>query len=303
MHDDLSALRRARAYLLRVAEPPAPALSAFIDAHGPLTAMKHVQSQRVPAALRHETAARHHMDLVDDDHAAAAAAGGRLVIPEDDEWPTDLLAPLARLADAGAEWATPPIALWTQAATPLHAALQHPVAIIGARAATAYGLNVAADFAYRLAGDGHTIVAGAAFGIDYEAHRAAIAADGLTVAVIPTGLDVKYPRGNEHLLTEIGHRGVVVSEYPPGTPPARHRFLARNRLTAALSRATVVVEAGARSGSLNTARSAAAMGRTVMAVPGPITSAASTGCHSLLRAGTATLAASIAAVREALPPT
>lgn len=121
------------------------------------------------------------------------------------------------------------------------------------------------------------------YGIDGAAHRAALALDGITVAVLAGGVDVPYPAGHSALLHRISGAGLIISEYPPGVRPARHRFLTRNRLVAALSRATVVVEAGLRSGAANTAAWARAMGRVVAAVPGPVTSAASAGCHQLLR--------------------
>jgi DNA processing protein len=125
-------------------------------------------------------------------------------------------------------------------------------------------------------------VSGGAYGIDGAAHRATLATDGFTVAVLAGGIDVPYPSGHSGLLHRIGQQGLVVTEYPPGIRPARHRFLTRNRLVAALSGATVVVEAGVRSGAANTAAWARALGRPVCAVPGPITSAASAGCHALL---------------------
>jgi DNA processing protein len=129
------------------------------------------------------------------------------------------------------------------------------------------------------------VVSGGAYGIDGSAHRAALAADGFTVAVLAGGIDVAYPSGHAALLHRIGEQGLIVTEYPPGLRPQRHRFLTRNRLVAALAGATVVVEAGVRSGAANTAAWARALGRTVCAVPGPVTSSASVGCHMLLRAG------------------
>jgi DNA processing protein len=299
---ELDELRRARAYLARVAEPPAPALAAFIDAHGPVDAAHRVRAQDVPEPVRRETAARHGLNLAAAD--LTHTPGARLVIPEDDEWPTSLITALGRAATTGAAWATPPIALWVQSATPLCDALTNAVSIVGARAATGYGEHVAADFAYRLTQDGMTVVSGAAYGIDSAAHRGALAVHGgVTVAVVATGINLTYPAGNQRLLDEIRDRGVVVREYPPDTPPARHRFLTRNRLVAALSRGTVVVEAGIRSGTLNTARRARALGRPVMAVPGPITSATSAGSHQLLRDHTAVLVTSHADIHHTLDAT
>jgi DNA processing protein len=129
------------------------------------------------------------------------------------------------------------------------------------------------------------VVSGGAYGIDGAAHRAALAAEGFTVAVLAGGVDILYPAGHSALLHRVSASGLLVSEYPPGVRPARHRFLTRNRLVAALSGATVVVEAGIRSGAASTAAWARALGRVVCAVPGPVTSTASTGCHALLQAG------------------
>src|SRR3954454_21829556 len=162
---------------------------------------------------------------------------------------------------------------------------ERAAAIVGTRACTTYGEHVAADLAAGLVERDVSVVSGGAYGIDGAAHRAALAADGFTVAVLAGGIDVSYPAGHAALFHRIGEQGLLVTEYPPGLRPQRHRFLTRNRLVAALSGATVVVEAGARSGAANTAAWAGALGRGVCAVPGPVTSSASVGCHVLLRAG------------------
>ncbi len=175
--------------------------------------------------------------------------------------------------------------LWAVGPARLNTVADRAAAIVGTRAATAYGEYVAADLAAGLAARDAVVVSGGAFGIDGAAHRAALAADGLTVAVLAGGIDVPYPAAHAVLLKRICDQGLVVSEYPPGERPARHRFLTRNRLVAALAGATVVVEAGARSGAANTAAWARALGRSVCAVPGPVTSSASVGCHALLRGG------------------
>jgi DNA processing protein len=157
------------------------------------------------------------------------------------------------------------------------------IAIVGARAATGYGENVAHEFASGLAARGIVVVSGAAYGIDGAAHRAALAAGGTTIAWLAGGIDRPYPIGHSELIGRIAANGVVASELAPGASPTRWRFLARNRVIAATSAATVVVEAGWRSGSLNTAGHTVALGRTLGAVPGPITSPASAGCHRLIR--------------------
>jgi DNA processing protein len=156
-------------------------------------------------------------------------------------------------------------------------------AIVGSRAASAYGERVTAELAYGLAGHGVVVVSGGAYGIDAAAHRAAMAGGGATIIVSAGGLDRPYPAGNAALFDRAAERGLVVSESPPGSAPHRHRFLSRNRLIAALSTGTVVVEAALRSGALNTAGHCILQGRPLMVVPGPVTSGLSAGCHALLR--------------------
>jgi DNA processing protein len=169
---------------------------------------------------------------------------------------------------------------------------------VGARAATDYGKRVSSELAAELTDRGWTVVSGGALGIDAAAHRGALAADGPTVAVLASGIDVAYPPRNEVLLAEIAQRALLISEWPPGTTPTRLRFLVRNRVIAALTRATVVVEADLRSGSLNTAKYARQMNRPVLAVPGPVTSLMSRGCHKWLRENLATCAATAAEIIE-----
>jgi DNA processing protein len=292
--------RRARAYLLRVAEPPAVALTALIGRHGPVEAAALVRAGETAAKVRDETSARRLDDRVDEDLAAAERAGARLVVPEDDEWPAWALLALDQAAARGLRWACPPIALWARGSGRLTDVCDRAVSVVGARAATGYGEHVAAEFGYGLAGAGWTVVSGAAYGIDGAAHRGALAAEGSTVAILGCGLDVGYPAGHATLLERIAEHGLVLSEYPPGTPPARHRFLVRNRLIASLSGGTVLVEAGVRSGARNTAASATALGRELMAVPGPITSAMSLGCHELLRTGAAIPVGSVAEILESV---
>jgi DNA processing protein len=293
-------VHRARAYLLRVAEPPAAALGAFVEERGSVEAAKLVRAGDVPAAVSQEISARRHLDRVGDDQTTAQSVGARLVVPEDEEWPAWPLLSLATAAGRGLRWAVPPLALWVRGSARLADVFDRAVSVVGARAATAYGEHVAAELGHGIARVGTTVVSGAAYGIDGAAHRGALAAEGVTAAVLGCGVDVGYPAGHSGLLERIAGSGLVISEYPPGTPPARHRFLVRNRLIAALSAGTVVVEAGLRSGARNTAATAGALGKAVLAVPGPITSAMSAGCHELLRGGAATLASSVADVLESV---
>jgi DNA processing protein len=298
--DARDALRRARAYLARVAEPPATNLTAFVDVHGPIEAAARVRAGDVPDAVQEETIARRDQDLVDEDLAGAAAVGARLVLPEDDEWPAWRLLCLSAAASRGITWAAPPLALWVRGPARLADILDTAVTVVGARAASGYGEHVAAEFGYRLAAAGVTVVAGASFGVHGAAHRGALAADGPTLAVLSCGIDIDYPTSHSSLIDRIAERGLVISEYPPGTPPARHRFTTRRRLLAGLSDGTVLVEAGARGESRFTGVCAAALGCSLMAVPGPITSRLSDGCHELMRAGTALPVSSVAEIHETL---
>jgi DNA processing protein len=222
----------------------------------------------------------------------AARYGARLLIPGEEGWPAgvDDLGPHA------------PIALWVRGTDAALAALGNSIALVGARAATGYGEHVAMEFSAGLVDRGFAIVSGAAYGVDGMAHRAALASHGTTVAFMAGGVDRFYPSGHDALLTRIVETGAIISELPPGQPPTKWRFLQRNRLIAAASQATVVIEAGWRSGSLNTAGHAANLGRPVGAVPGPITSAASAGCHRLVRDYDATLVTSVEDVVELVEP-
>ncbi|QVQ51680.1 DNA-processing protein DprA [Spiractinospora alimapuensis] len=203
----------------------------------------------------------------------AGQFGARVVVPGDPEWPT-------RLESLGTDQ---PYLLWVRGNGDLRNACLRSAAVIGARAATDYGMYVAAELGYGLAERGWTTVSGGAFGIDAQAHRGALSAGGCTVSVLACGPDIVYPRSHERLFDEIVGSGVLVSELPPGRTPRRHSFLVRNRLIAALTPGTVVVEAGRRSGAMNTAHHAENLHRPVMAVPGPVTSSLSAGCHHLLR--------------------
>jgi DNA processing protein len=292
--------RLACAYLLKVAEPPAYALRKFVAENGIVAAAEAVRAGEVPEPVASETSARRHIDTAADDLAAGERAGARLVTPEDEDWPAWPLLPLTNAAARGLKWASAPLGLWVRGTVPLDEALQRAVSVVGARAATQYGEHVAAEMGFGLASRGMAVVSGAAYGIDGAAHKGALNANGCTIAVLACGIDRAYPSGHSLLIDRIAAQGLVITEYPPGTPPARHRFLVRNRIIAALGAGTVVVEAGQRSGARNTAASAAALGRVVMVVPGPVTSAMSMGCHDLLREGLATSVSSVAEVIESV---
>jgi DNA processing protein len=286
----------ARAYLSRVAEPACIPVWDVVRRLGPVAAARTIRDGTGSADVSAATAARREHADPQADLDAAHRHGIRLVVPESDEWPHFALAALegtarARVRTFGAGERKvnesgepiPPLALWVKGPGELAALGVRSVGIVGSRAATAYGEHVTADLGYGLAGHGVVVVSGGAYGIDAAAHRGALAAGGPTVIVSAGGLDRPYPIGNATLFTRAAESGLVISESPPGAAPQRHRFLTRNRLIAALSTGTVVVEAARRSGAANTAHHCTTLGRPVMAVPGPVTSPMSAGCHDLLR--------------------
>ncbi|GFG96970.1 DNA-processing protein DprA [Mycobacterium timonense] len=273
---------RAWAYLSRVAEPPCAGLAALVRRVGPIEAAERVRRAAVDDELARHTEARRDIDTSAADLETVARRGGRLITPDDDEWPL-----LAFAAFRGAEprRGASPMVLWAQGPARLDEVAQRAAAVVGTRASTPYGEQMAGELAADLAQRDVAVVSGGAYGIDGAAHRAVLDCDGITVAVLAGGLDVPYPSGHTALLHRVGQHGLLFTEYAPGVRPARHRFLTRNRLVAAIAGAAVVVEAGLRSGAANTAAWARALGRVVAAVPGPVTSSASAGCHALLRDG------------------
>lgn len=286
----------ARAYLSRVAEPASLAVWDLVRREGPLAAAATIRRGQADPVVAEATAARRTTADAHADLDAAQRHGMRLLVPESPDWPHFALAALEvtarrRLGGQGPGVGrghdrgdpVPPLALWVRGSADCSSLGVRSVAIVGSRAATAYGENVTAELGYGLARHDVTVVSGGAYGIDAVAHRSTLAADGSTVIISAGGLDRPYPAGNASLYARAAERGLLISESPPGAAPHRHRFLTRNRLIAALSTGTVVVEAAARSGALNTATHARELGRSLMAVPGPVTSAMSAGCHRLLR--------------------
>lgn len=287
--------RLAAAAWSRLVEPGDPAAGALVSRLGPVAALDWLLTVDVPAGNPPwaRAVARWRPRLAGLDVRRELDVlhrlGGRLVVPGDAEWP-----PL--LADLGE---TAPFALWVRGAARIGGST---VALVGARAATAYGERVAADLAVGLAERDVVVLSGGAYGIDAAAHQGALAADGTTVAVLAGGVDRLYPAGNTALLDRIIATGAVLAEVPPGCAPSRSRFLMRNRLIAALAAATVIVEAAWRSGALSTAAHAARLLRPVGAVPGPVTSMTSAGCHRLLREGGAVCVTDAAEVLELAGP-
>lgn len=271
--------RLARMVLLRACEPGDPRVAAEVDRQGAVAVAKDIVTGR--SGLRGAAAMRgrlpdgaHDLDsAASGDLQAARLCDARLVIPGDPEWPS-------QVDDLGAR---APLALWVRGEGNLRLLMIRSVSIVGARAATSYGLTIARQVAAELADRGWLVLSGGAFGIDAAAHQGALDAGGASGCVLAGGVDNAYPRSHESLLARISDHGVVISEAAMGSAALRPRFLARNRVIAALTRGTVVVEAAARSGSRTTAREAADLVRPVMAFPGPVTSPMSTGCHDLLR--------------------
>lgn len=280
-----------------IAEPGDAVAGALVDQLGPAEALQWMKSAMVQpehavraVAPNLDSRYRHLLvnaidrwgrrwELVDGPHEARARSiGARVIVRHEDGWPR-------AVNDLGV---ITPFALYVRGETSLDDLWERSAAIVGSRAATSYGAHLAAEIAEAVAAAGGTVISGGAFGIDIAAHRAALAVGAPSVAVMAGGIDRLYPTAHASSLADLTHRGAVVSEVPPGFAPHRSRFLSRNRLIAAAT-ATVVVEAAARSGALSTARHAAELLRPVGAVPGPVTSASSTGCHDVIREGAAVL--------------
>jgi DNA processing protein len=268
--------RAARAALLRISEPANSALIEHVDRVGVVQALQDIRTGSNIDGVETD-GLRHRLQTASGatDLEAAARLGARLVCPGDEEWP-------ASLDDLG--WVgRASFGLWVCGPLSLVEATATSVAMVGTRTATDYGASVAGDMAYELGERGWSVVSGLAFGIDTAAHRGALSAGGTTIGVLACGIDVPYPKSNRPLYDRLTAEGLIVSEHPPGSAPQRYRFLVRNRIIAALSLGTVVVEMAFRSGARSTAAHAAAINRHVMCVPGPVNSAMSGGCHRLLR--------------------
>jgi DNA processing protein len=296
---------QARASLTYLAEPTDQHMDSLVDVCGAQGAVAAIRKGRFPSAYAARRAnpvraadqramerwrSRLEELPTSEDLERFARQGIRLVCPGDPEWPS-------RLDDLGGDR---PYALWIRGNADLRFSCLRSVAVVGSRAATAYGSCVAAELASSVAARGWTVVSGAAYGVDAAAHRGALGAGAATVAVLACGVDKPYPAGHTELLDTIAATGAVVSEWPPGRNATRLRFLTRNRVIAALSPGAVVVEAGIRGGAMNAARHAHELGRSLMAVPGPVTSAQSEGCHTIIREWGATLVTSAGDVLNVL---
>lgn len=276
--------RSARIVLSIVGVPNDAATGRLLGKVGAVELIRLADSEvRIPGMDPVEAALwREHLHTrVSLDLVATLMAEGesfRIITPSDAAWPV-------ALDDLGAR---APYALWARGkADVLASNLSDRITITGARAASGYGIYVTEEITGDLARSGRTVVAGGAYGIEGSVHRAALAANGTTIAVLASGIDRAYPVGHADLIDRVAHHGLLISEVPPGYAPTRQRFLDRSRIMAAVSGATVIVEAGARSGTLHTANEANEVGRAVGAVPGPVTSATSNGTNLLLQAGRA----------------
>ena len=279
----------ARACLFSIVEGGHTFWCAEISTHGALAVYNKllnggydpIKYEKMIGSLR-ETNGDRIMTEIDKHYA-------RLITPVDDDWPEQLN-----------DLAAPPIGLILKGN--IDALHQSSLAIVGTRNPTSYGARIAGEFAAGFADREWAIVSGGAYGIDSYAHKGALIAEGVTVAVVASGIDINYPAGNTRLFAEICESGAMVTEFMPGHKALPNRFLTRNRLIAALSKATLVVEAAFRSGSLRTARDAAEIFRPVMAIPGPITSPVSEGCHRLIGERAAEIVTSVADAVEFLAP-
>jgi DNA processing protein len=317
---DLDRVRVARAGLCRLVEPTDAAAMLLLAVLGPVAALEVAAGHRPIGPAEHAAFVRaaadaglrpHQVEIgrsrerwaararsldPEADLGKAARHGGWFAVPEDPDWP-------GALADLGL---SAPVGLWGRGdrrLLPFPAA--RAIAVVGSRDCSTYGRQVALDLAGSLAGRGWTVVSGGAYGIDQAAHTAALAAgtgSPLTVSVMAGGIDRLYPRGNDALLRDVEARGLLLSEVAPGCTPSRYRFLQRNRIIAALTAGTVVVEARWRSGAQSTAHHADALSRPVGAVPGSVHAGTSAGCHRLVREGAAVLVTDADEVLELVGP-
>ncbi len=287
--------RRARLTLSLVSEPGDWGFTTLAHEIGGIELLRSLHTDPERHALLTAAASRLPTVDVDATMADAEQRGVRFVIPGDAEWPVQLDA--LHGVEPLNERSGIPIGLWVRGPLRLDS-LVGSVAIVGSRTCTSYGEEIAAGIAAEVGLAGRPVISGAAFGIDYAAHRGAASVRAPTVAVLASGADRAYPSAHRRMIEHLAAEHAVVSEAPLGAAPQRVRFLSRNRLIAALTKGTVIVEAAARSGALNTANWAQRLSRVAMAVPGPVTSATSEGSHFLIRSGAAALVTSGADVLE-----
>ena len=302
--------RESWAYLSRVIEGPNHHLQQLLRAGRDADEIAAGVRARASwlGGLAAATEARHSWDRPERDLEDAARSGFTLLSAEDDGWPTDAIraafdhgvAASMSNRDTFRPDGVAPHVLWVRGETNLAGLFARSVAVVGTRASSAYGHHATADLVRGLARHQYTTVSGGAAGIDTVAHETALANGAPTVVVAACGPGIAYPRRNAELFDAVAQRGAVITEYPPSVAPDRHRFLTRNRLVAALTQGTVIVEAAFRSGALNTLSWANYYGRRAMAVPGPILGAGSLGTNLAIRDGRADMALSADDIHEML---
>ena len=273
-------VREALLVLAHVIEPADEFMGRFVDQVGPVQALERIRQGNVPKRDASGLQARLRSFSFADSLLALERTGSRLIFRDGEEWPSQL----------NDLQATRPYALWVVGTPNLRLAAVQSVAVVGARAATSYGEVVAREWCSHLSDQHWLVISGGAYGIDAAAHQGVLSVGGVTACVLASGVDVAYPKAHESLLARIADTGLIISESPPGSQARKQRFLTRNRIIAALSKATLVVEAGLRSGTTSTAHHAIQLNRPVLAVPGPVTSPMSAGCHQLINDGIAMIA-------------
>lgn len=284
---------RARLILFSIIEPADPFWSYEINQRGGLSVYhriisgNHYLKQQDILKLQQQIMQRQFKDL----ELEISNAGGVFITPEDNDWPIAL-----------ADLAAPPIGLVIVGDRNVLLKLDKSISIVGSRQPTNYGLQLSYSLASQASLAGLVVVSGGAYGIDTACHNGALSVGGLCISVLAGGVNKLYPLENQKLFRNITKSGLLISEVMPNIESKPYRFLIRNRLIAALSRSTVVVEAKFISGSIRTARDAAEIFRPVFAIPGPVTSALSEGCHRLIAERVADIATSLDEILEVITP-
>ena len=284
---------RARLILFSIIQPADPFWSYEINQRGGLSVYHRIISgnyylkQQEIFKLQQQIMQRQVKDL----ELEISKAGGVFITPEDNDWPISL-----------ADLATPPIGLVIAGDRSVLLKLDKSISIVGSRQPTNYGLQLSYSLASQASLAQLVVVSGGAYGIDTASHQGALSAGGLSIAVLAGGINRLYPLENQKLFKDITKSGLLISEVMPNIESKPYRFLIRNRLIAALSRSTVVVEAKFISGSIRTARDAAEIFRPVFAIPGPVTSPLSEGCHRLIAERVADIATSLDEILEVITP-
>jgi len=284
--------REARAVLSIASEPGDERVGALVAQYGAVEALSMVSKGQLRGAIRDRVGKALASRALDTAMGRLSEVGGVFVTPEDLAWP-------AHLGDLDL---AAPLGLWCRGLGDVNELVRNSLAVVGARAATAYGERIASEVGSLAADHVVTVISGAAYGIDAAVHRGVLAGGGRTIAVLACGVDVAYPSAHRGLLERVAEHGLIVSEAPPGGQPHKRRFLVRNRLIAALSSATLVVEAALRSGSLSTANWANVLGRPVWGVPGPLSSATSALVHVGIAQGEMNIVADLAHVIATVQP-